>query len=50
MAFGTDLALLIRARYSLIYIPTIEEERVEKSIRISSQPQDQPPRQILIVR
>jgi AAA+ superfamily predicted ATPase len=32
MAFGTDLALLIRARYSLIYIPTIEEERVEKSI------------------
>jgi SpoVK/Ycf46/Vps4 family AAA+-type ATPase len=32
MAFGNDLALLIRARYSLIYIPTIEEERVEKSI------------------
>jgi ATP-dependent 26S proteasome regulatory subunit len=32
MAFCTELALLIRARYPLIYIPTIEEERVEKSI------------------
>jgi hypothetical protein len=33
MTFGTELALLIRARYPLIYIPTIEEERVEKSIK-----------------
>jgi hypothetical protein len=32
MAFNNELGLLIRARYPLIYIPTIEEERVEKSI------------------
>ncbi len=32
MAFNTELALLIRARYPLIYIPTAEEERVESSI------------------
>jgi SpoVK/Ycf46/Vps4 family AAA+-type ATPase len=43
MAFGTDLALLIRARYSLIYIPTIEEERVEKSIeQIAKQLENRP--------
>jgi SpoVK/Ycf46/Vps4 family AAA+-type ATPase len=32
MAFSTEFALLIRARYPLIYIPTAEEERVETSI------------------
>ncbi len=32
MAFNTELALLIRARYPLIYIPTAEEERVEMAI------------------
>ncbi len=32
MAFNTEFALLIRARYPLIYIPTAEEERVEISI------------------
>jgi SpoVK/Ycf46/Vps4 family AAA+-type ATPase len=43
MAFGTDLALLIRARYSLIYIPTIEEERVEKSIeQVAKQLENRP--------
>jgi hypothetical protein len=34
MAFNNELGLLIRARYPLIYIPTIEEERVEKSIAL----------------
>jgi ATP-dependent 26S proteasome regulatory subunit len=43
MAFGTDLALLIRARYALIYIPTIEEERVEKSIeQVAQQLENRP--------
>jgi SpoVK/Ycf46/Vps4 family AAA+-type ATPase len=43
MTFGTDLALLIRARYSLIYIPTIEEERVEKSIeQVAKQLENRP--------
>jgi SpoVK/Ycf46/Vps4 family AAA+-type ATPase len=43
MAFGNDLALLIRARYSLIYIPTIEEERVEKSIeQVAKQLENRP--------
>jgi SpoVK/Ycf46/Vps4 family AAA+-type ATPase len=43
MAFGTDLALLIRARYSVIYIPTIEEERVEKSIeQVAKQLENRP--------
>ncbi len=43
MAFGTDLALLIRARYSLIYVPTIEEERVEKSIeQVAKQLENRP--------
>ncbi len=32
MVFHTEFALLIRARYPLIYIPTAEEERVETSI------------------
>jgi SpoVK/Ycf46/Vps4 family AAA+-type ATPase len=43
MAFGTDLALLIRARYALIYVPTIEEERVEKSIeQVAKQLENRP--------
>jgi AAA+ superfamily predicted ATPase len=43
MAFGTDLALLIRARYSVIYIPTIEEERVEKAIeQVAKQLENRP--------
>jgi SpoVK/Ycf46/Vps4 family AAA+-type ATPase len=43
MTFGTELALLIRARYPLIYIPTIEEERVEKSIeQVAQQLQNRP--------
>jgi SpoVK/Ycf46/Vps4 family AAA+-type ATPase len=32
MAFNTEFALLVRARYPLIYIPTAEEERVETAI------------------
>ena len=32
MAFITDLNLLLRARYPVIYIPTREEERVEATI------------------
>jgi SpoVK/Ycf46/Vps4 family AAA+-type ATPase len=32
MAFQDEFALLLRARYPLIYIPTIEEERLEASI------------------
>ncbi len=32
MAFSDELALLLRARYPIIYIPTREEERVEAAI------------------
>lgn len=34
MSFSTDFELLLRARYSLIYIPTREEERVEGAIAL----------------
>ncbi|MEM8602657.1 MAG: AAA family ATPase [Cyanobacteria bacterium P01_H01_bin.121] len=33
MVFQAEFALLLRARYPLIYIPTIEEERLEASIQ-----------------
>ncbi len=32
MDFAAELILLLRARYGVIYIPTIEEERLEKTI------------------
>jgi hypothetical protein len=32
MSFQEELELLLRARYSLIYIPTREEERVEAAV------------------
>ncbi len=32
MSFNDDFALLLRARYPLIYIPTLEEERAEATI------------------
>lgn len=32
MSFNDEFELLLRARYPLIYIPTLEEERVESSI------------------
>jgi hypothetical protein len=32
MSFSDEFELLLRARYSLIYIPTLEEERVETAI------------------
>jgi hypothetical protein len=32
MSFRDEFELLLRARYSLIYVPTLEEERVEKLI------------------
>jgi SpoVK/Ycf46/Vps4 family AAA+-type ATPase len=43
MAFNNEFALLIRARYPLIYIPTAEEERVENTIaQISQQLENRP--------
>ena len=33
MTFREEFKLLLRARYSLIYIPTQEEERLEAVIR-----------------
>ena len=33
MSFREEFALLLRARYPLIYIPTYEEERAEAAIR-----------------
>lgn len=39
MSFNEEFELLLRARYPLIYIPTYEEERVEKSIREAAQHQ-----------
>ncbi len=32
MSFGEEFELLLRARYPLIYITTLEEERLEKAI------------------
>lgn len=37
MAFTDELGLLIRARYPLIYIPTMEEERAEGAIAATAQ-------------
>jgi SpoVK/Ycf46/Vps4 family AAA+-type ATPase len=39
MSFSDELDLLLRARYSLIYIPTREEERVEAAIAASAKQQ-----------
>lgn len=39
MSFSDEFELLLRARYSLIYIPTQEEERVEVAIAQSAQNQ-----------
>lgn len=36
MSFNDEFELLLRARYPLIYIPTPEEERVEKAIALSA--------------
>lgn len=37
MSFAEELELLLRARYPLIYIPTLEEERLEMAIASSAQ-------------
>ncbi len=37
MSFRDEFALLLRARYPLIYVPTYEEERVEAVIREEAQ-------------
>jgi SpoVK/Ycf46/Vps4 family AAA+-type ATPase len=37
MNFVEEFELLLRARYSLIYIPTLEEERLEKTIQTIAQ-------------
>lgn len=39
MSFRQEFALLLRARYPLIYIPTYEEERVEAAIKEEAQHQ-----------
>ena len=39
MSFRDEFALLLRARYPLIYVPTYEEERVEAAIRDEAQSQ-----------
>jgi ATP-dependent 26S proteasome regulatory subunit len=39
MSFSDEFELLLRARYSLIYIPTREEERVEGAIAASAKQQ-----------
>ncbi len=36
MSFQEELELLVRSRYPVIYIPTLEEERVEKAIAASA--------------
>ncbi|MGB3693203.1 MAG: AAA family ATPase [Spirulinaceae cyanobacterium] len=36
MSFGDEFELLLRACYPLIYIPTLEEERLEKAIATSA--------------
>ena len=35
MSFGRELNLLLKARYSIIYISTKEEDRLEYTIRTS---------------
>lgn len=37
--FSEELELLLRSRYSLIYIPTLEEERIEMAIKQSAKQQ-----------
>ena len=37
MSFADELELLLRARYPLIYIPTLEEERLETAIAQQAQ-------------
>jgi len=37
MSFQDELLLLLRARYPVIYLPTLEEERVEQAIAIGAQ-------------
>lgn len=39
MSFNDELELLLRARYSLVYVPTLEEERVEAAIAACAQRQ-----------
>ena len=39
MSFNDEFELLLRARYSLIYIPTREEERIEAAIAHSAKQQ-----------
>jgi AAA+ superfamily predicted ATPase len=39
MTFNAEFELLLRSRYALIYIPTMEEERVESAIQKSAQHQ-----------
>ncbi|MBE9189859.1 AAA family ATPase [Gloeocapsopsis crepidinum LEGE 06123] len=39
MSFHDEFELLLRARYSLVYIPTFEEERVELAVREVAQRQ-----------
>ena len=34
MSFAEELELLLRARYPLNYIPTLEEERLEMAIAV----------------
>ncbi|WP_413167151.1 AAA family ATPase [Capilliphycus salinus ALCB114379] len=41
--FSEELELLLRARYSLIYIPTLEEERIELAIKQSAKQQGNRP-------
>lgn len=37
MSFQDELLLLLRARYPVIYVPTLEEERVEQAIATAAQ-------------
>lgn len=47
MDFSTDLDLLIRSRYPLIFVPTPEEQRAEEAI-IRTASATNPPRQVMI--
>lgn len=38
MSFQEELLLLLRARYPVIYIATLEEERVEQAIAACTKP------------
>ncbi|MFM6189120.1 MAG: AAA family ATPase, partial [Planktothrix sp.] len=37
--FNEELKLLLRSRYAIIYIPTLEEERVETAIKVAAKEQ-----------